>query len=114
MATKSAWENLFSGFILDALTKTRSNDDSSKEADFIEQILQLKPGASVLDVPCGGGRHAMALASRGYNVTGIDIAQPLLEEARQEATARNLQITFDYGDMRELPWENTFDGIFCF
>ena len=45
------------------------------EADFIEKHLQVSHGAKLLDVPCGNGRLAIELARRGYQLTGIDIAE---------------------------------------
>lgn len=41
-------------------------------------------GASVLDVGCGTGRVANSLHERGFDVTGIDISKPLIEEARKQ------------------------------
>jgi SAM-dependent methyltransferase len=57
------------------------------EADFIEALLDLTPGARVLDLGCGTGRHTVELAARGYAVTGVDLSQGMLNEA-SEAIAR--------------------------
>ncbi len=45
------------------------------EIKFIKEIVSLAEGSNVLDVPCGFGRHTIALAKEGFNVTGIDIAE---------------------------------------
>lgn len=42
------------------------------------ELLQLPSGASVLDVPCGWGRHAVLLAGQGYQVVGSDLSHALL------------------------------------
>ncbi|MBI3271589.1 MAG: class I SAM-dependent methyltransferase [Planctomycetes bacterium] len=56
-----------------------------REVAFVERVLALAPGARVLDLCCGHGRHALELARRGYDVTGIDLSAPALELARKAA-----------------------------
>src|ERR1700722_7818888 len=55
----------------------------------------------VLDVSCGIGTQAIALALKGYLVTGSDLSAAAIERARREASARSVQIGFSVGDMRE-------------
>src|SRR5207253_2862231 len=85
-----------------------------QEADFLEKVLQLPPGTRVLDVPCGGGRHAVELASRGYQVTGVDISPDFLSAARVNATERGVRVAWHERNMTELPWQGEFDGAYCF
>lgn len=108
------WEKFFSGFLVEALNNSKADDQSLGEAQFIQAMLKLPPGGKVLDVPCGNGRIGVVLASQGFHVTGIDISQPLLDEAQVKAAARQLQLTLEQRDMRELPWQAEFDGVFCF
>ena len=44
------------------------------EVDFVLEELSLPPGSRILDVGCGTGRHAVELARRGYQITGVDIS----------------------------------------
>ncbi|MDB4957207.1 MAG: Methyltransferase type 11 [Myxococcales bacterium] len=83
------------------------------EAEFVIEAMTLQPGANVLDVGCGYGRHAMELAARGYHVVGLDLSTPLLVRGGEEAQRRGLTINFVRGDMRELDFENQFDAAYC-
>nr|MBA3397117.1 class I SAM-dependent methyltransferase [Deltaproteobacteria bacterium] len=83
------------------------------EAEFVIDAMGLSPGAQVLDVGCGYGRHAMELAARGFHVVGLDTSTPLLVRGGEEAHRRGLQINFVRGDMRELDFEAQFDGAYC-
>jgi len=83
------------------------------EAEFVIDAMGLSPGAQVLDVGCGYGRHAMELAARGFHVVGLDLSTPLLVRGGEEAHRRGLQINFVRGDMRELDFEAQFDGAYC-
>lgn len=83
------------------------------EAEFVAEAMGLQPGAQVLDVGCGYGRHAMELAARGFHVVGLDLSTPLLVRGGEEATRRGLQINFVRGDMRELDFDAQFDGAYC-
>jgi SAM-dependent methyltransferase len=87
---------------------------TTSEAEFIQRVLKVQPGASILDVPCGEGRLSLELASRGFRVTGVDVTKAVLEDARRVATERRLEVAWHRRDMRELPWLEAFDGAFCF
>ncbi len=71
--------------------------------------LKLPPGARILDVPCGFGRHSLLLARCGYRVTGVDISPELLARARRQAAAHSLPIAFRRGNMRRLSGLRGFD-----
>lgn len=83
------------------------------EAQFVADALGLRPGAAVLDVGCGYGRHAMELAARGLKVVGIDLSLPLLLRGADEAQRRGLHVNFVQGDMRTLDFKDQFDGAYC-
>ncbi len=85
----------------------------AKECDFIERALGVPVGAKVLDVGCGLGLHAVELASRGYQIVGVDISMPMLTRATDEAEDRGLKIKLLEGDMRQLAFEAEFDAILC-
>jgi cyclopropane fatty-acyl-phospholipid synthase-like methyltransferase len=110
---KEWWEEFFPAWS-DVQRQIKSEEETRVEADCIENLLQLPLQATVLDVPCGEGRLALQMAALGFRVTGVDLALPLLEDARQKAAERRLEVTWEHRDMRDLPWQNAFDGAFCF
>lgn len=77
--------------------------------DQVEDFCALVPaGGKILDAGCAAGRDSKVFKDNGYDVTGVDISQGLL----QIASAHNPNITFTVGDFRNLPFEDaSFDGI---
>jgi SAM-dependent methyltransferase len=71
------------------------------------RLLDLAPGSRVLDVACGTGVLAKALAEAGAHVTGVDASEEYLEGARRRRS--HASITFERGDVRQLRFE---DGLF--
>lgn len=83
---------------------------TKREAATIWKLLGLEPGMALLDLGCGHGRMATALAEQGASVTGLDASPYFLEIARKDAALRGVDVTFVEGDMRSIPWENVFDA----
>jgi SAM-dependent methyltransferase len=88
-------------------------EQTLREVSFIEASLEATPGAEILDVGCGYGRHAIELVEKGLNVTGLDLSLPLLIRAADEAQRRSLSVNFVHADMREMPFDQKFDGAYC-
>ncbi len=107
------WRDHFSGLMLDLWQSLLPQERAKGDADFLQAACQLPEGARLLDVPCGEGRVASELASRGFQVVGVDISSGLLDSARQRAEARKVVVEWHEGDMRHLPWEDSFDAAFC-
>lgn len=80
------------------------------QARFIAQALELAPGARVLDTVCGNGRHAVALAKMGYDVTGADLSEVQIDRARGAAADAGVDVHFAVSDMRELTFDGEFDA----
>lgn len=73
---------------------------------------QIPPGSRMLDVGCGAGQTAIPAARAGVQVTGIDIATNLIEQARARASAEGLTVQFDEGDAEQLPYPDaSFDVV---
>jgi SAM-dependent methyltransferase len=82
---------------------------TEQEVDFLVDVLALAPGHRVLDVGCGPGRHAHALAARGIDVVGVDVSERFVELARRDAPNRHA--AFEVGDARALPYDSEFDAV---
>jgi SAM-dependent methyltransferase len=88
--------------------------DDKEAQSFIKQLLEYLnplPGSLMLDVACGKGRHSRFLASRGFDLTGIDISFESIEYAKQ---FENNHLHFFQHDMRLPFWINYFDFAFNF
>jgi cyclopropane fatty-acyl-phospholipid synthase-like methyltransferase len=113
-ATSDWWQTFFTGPMVEFWLRATTLEQTQHEADFIQQMLQVAPPARVLDVPCGGGRHSLALAERGFHMTGVDLSTEFLAAARAGSVERSAQVQWEHRDMRDLPWPQAFDGAFSF
>jgi ubiquinone/menaquinone biosynthesis C-methylase UbiE len=81
-------------------------------ADTLVARAGIGQGTNVLDVATGSGNVAVAAATTGARVTGLDLTPKLLDVARERAAAAGLQIEFVEGDAEELPFEDDrFDVV---
>jgi SAM-dependent methyltransferase len=102
-------KHLGPAYLRNAFTK-----GTEQEVDFLLEALQLEPPLRVLDVGCGPGRHALALARRGFDVTGVDHSSDFVALARDAAAAENLdRAQFVERDVRSLAYEREFDTVIC-
>ena len=77
--------------------------DIAEATLFLQNLLaylKLEYHQSILDVACGKGRHALYLASQGFQVTGIDLSPNSISFAQEEAKSKNLEVEFYVHDMR--------------
>jgi SAM-dependent methyltransferase len=82
------------------------------EVAFIDDRLGLRQDALILDLACGDGRHSIGLTRRGYKVIGFDLSLAMMARAQEEAEAARQKINFLHGDMKEMNFENQFDGVY--
>jgi SAM-dependent methyltransferase len=81
---------------------------AAEQVDPLIELSQVE-GGSVLDVGCGPGRYAVPFARRGFAVTGVDITPFLLQKARANAEAENVEVELVEEDMRSFRRPGTFD-----
>ena len=88
---------------------TRGTD---QEVAALIELLALEPGQRVLDVGCGPGRHALALAATGLDVVGVDISARFVALATEAAAERGLseRARFVVADARAQPVRGRFDA----
>ncbi|HEX4869008.1 MAG TPA: methyltransferase domain-containing protein, partial [Acidimicrobiales bacterium] len=96
-------EHLGSAYLRYSFTK-----GTDQEVRFLAEALQLVPGMRLLDVGCGPGRHAHALARMGLEVVGVDISQRFVDLAARGAPPG---ATFQRADARDLRFDGEFDAV---
>jgi SAM-dependent methyltransferase len=74
-----------------------------QDASGLGMLLGLAPSHRVVDIGCGHGKYALALAESGANVVGLDFAANLLGRAKDLATDLQKPVCWVRGDMRRLP-----------
>ena len=91
-----------------------SDKDYESEVGFVVDVFAehgVPEGASVLDLGCGTGGHAVPLARRGYAVTGVDRSPEMVALAVEKAQRESLGARFEVGDIRTLRLDRTFDAV---
>lgn len=89
--------------------KHRDMQGAYEEVRRMMEWLELPKGSEVLDLCCGMGRHSMALTEFGFKVTGVDLSEVLLSEARKLDVRK--EVRWVHGDMRQVPLEGPFDAV---
>lgn len=105
------WQTLFDEKYLKTYVDILNPEAAKQQVSFIIKKLNLKKGAKILDLACGHGRHAIELARRGYDVTGLDYSKHFINIARETAKKFKIDVKFVQGDMRRLSHVNKFDAV---
>ena len=104
--------DFFDGDYLRIFLPVLPDERTAAEVNAVVERLGLAPGARLLDLCCGHGRHAVPLAQLGYRVTGLDLSRPLLERAAALAAAGGERVGLVRADMRRLPFADaSFDAV---
>jgi SAM-dependent methyltransferase len=96
-----SWPKISQGF--------ESETAAESEIAWILGHVRPPAGGRVLDAPCGFGRHSLALARRGFAVTGVDLSETELGRARARADAAGLALALIQQDMRDMDFPGEFD-----
>lgn len=90
--------------------------DEGEACRFIDNLctyLRIKKHAKILDLACGKGRHAIHLAKKGIQTTGVDLAAKSIRVAKSNAKKNEIKnVSFDIHDIRETYLEKGFDFVF--
>lgn len=96
--------------VYETLYAGRGKDWAHEAKSLAEQIRDIKPDAdSLLDVACGTGAHLKWFAEHFDRAEGLELAVPMLEQARR----RLPHVALHEGDMRDFDLGTTFDAIVC-
>ena len=95
----------------DIVYKRRDMADARRLLDTVLRATGAMPGSRVLDMACGRGRHSIELASRGFEVTGIDLSPNAIETALAAAAVKELDVDFRVADMRDHVCSGCFDLV---
>lgn len=88
--------------------------ETRRELDFLEFAFRKKASrqvSRVLDVACGGGRHVVGLAMKGYRCTGLDHTPERVEMAKSRAARYNASVELKRGDATKSGHESEFDAV---
>jgi cyclopropane fatty-acyl-phospholipid synthase-like methyltransferase len=107
------YETFFSGINCEMWEKAVSAEWTEKEVSFLIDVMNITKGTSILDIPCGTGRHAMSLAKKDFNVTCVDISEEFIRGLSQKIKEENLSIQVKLGNILSLELTGFFDGAFC-
>ena len=99
------YKDVWRALIPEALTKA--------EVDFLVSEAGLKAGSNALDLMCGYGRHTLALARLGVNVTAIDNLADYINEIKEIAGRENLPVTPLQQDVLQFQSEDQYDLVIC-
>jgi cyclopropane fatty-acyl-phospholipid synthase-like methyltransferase len=114
MTVENEWyENFFSEINCEMWEKAVTPEWTTREANFLIATLNIKPGATLLDIPCGNGRHTIELAKRGFRLTGLDISAEFIQKLNQRVETEHLPIEVIHGNILTTEITHTFDGAYC-
>ncbi len=84
------------------------------EMPFLQRVLEEHNARSVLDAACGTGRHAIALAQKGYRCAGCDASREMVERARGNAEKAGVEVRFEVAELAQLGgFPQTLDAVLC-
>ncbi|HGY54534.1 MAG TPA: class I SAM-dependent methyltransferase [Caldithrix abyssi] len=106
-------EEFFDEYYLKSSHYLTSADHTEKEVDFLLDHVEITKESAILDLACGQGRHAIALAKRGYqNITGLDLTEPYIKMARERSQGLEFPPAFVQGNMSDFSEQNKYDLIY--
>ena len=109
MPDKSIWQEFFDAHAPDYNGNVFTRNTAA-EIDFLVEELALPPGAAVLDLGCGTGRHSVGLARRGFRMTGLDLSPGMLAQADAAAKAAGVQVEWVQADAAAFEFPQRFDA----
>ncbi len=106
-------DTYFDGYYKELWREIIPGELTNREVDFMLPYFHLQPGSKVLDLMCGYGRHALALARKGMAVTAVDNLDDYINEVREVAEREQLALKAIKADVMKYRGDDQFDLILC-
>ncbi|NOT51028.1 MAG: methyltransferase domain-containing protein [Chitinophagaceae bacterium] len=106
-------DNFFDGHYKDIWKTIIPGVLTEKEVDFMLPYFNLKEGSKVLDLMCGYGRHAIALAKKGIEVTAVDNLAEYISEIKNAVEKENLAVKAIRSGVLAFSTDEKFDLAIC-
>ena len=106
-------DSYFDGYYKEIWRNIIPDELTNKEVDFIFSYFNLQQGSNVLDIMCGYGRHAIALAKKGIKITAVDNLPDYINEIKNVAEKENLPLQAFQADIANYKTESLFDLVIC-
>jgi SAM-dependent methyltransferase len=104
-------DNYFDGYYKDIWRSLIPAELTNKEVDFMQSHFNLNPASKVLDMMCGYGRHAIALAKKAIAVTAVDNLDDYIEEIKKVAKDENLPVKGLKADILQYKIDEKYDLV---
>jgi SAM-dependent methyltransferase len=86
-------------------------ETQAKEADSVVRIVGEERQLRILDLACGTGVHAVHWAKQGHTVTGVDVSETFIAQARARATREGVSVEYIVSDIRDFPYPAKYDVV---
>jgi SAM-dependent methyltransferase len=106
-------DQFFAGQYREVWRRTIPAGLTEAEADFILDVCAPAPGAPLLDLLCGYGRHALEIARRGHPVTAVDNSAPYIAEIESAARGENLPVTAVCAPVQDWIPDRSYAAVIC-
>jgi SAM-dependent methyltransferase len=101
MGTRLTWDDRYR-------SEEHRND---APAQLVARVIETLPPGRALDLACGAGRHALALAERGWRVTAVDASRVAIDIVRERARTRSFEIDARLADLEKHEFEIQADAF---
>jgi len=112
MSVHEGWRAFFDGhapvYLQNSFTR-----NTQAEVEFLLDVLHLPAGARVLDLGCGTGRHAVALAGLGFRLVGVDLSRGMLRQGQVAAREARARVAWVQADATRFAAPQAFDAAIC-